>query len=108
MSARTKLFTCPKCRHTYLGHDPLPDCPLCGHDYRVTEGFRWDVVVYLLSILALASFLLVGSQYKRYLTPQLTGGQGTTSQTDARRHTTPESEPAGRPPFESPYHGAGR
>ena len=30
-----KLFTCPRCRKAYLGHDPLPDCPSCGDDYRV-------------------------------------------------------------------------
>lgn len=103
MKTQTKLFTCPECRNTYLGHDPLPDCPRCGYDYRVTGGFRWDVVVYLLSILALASFLLVGSQYRRYLTPGPTGALGTVSQ------TAPESEPAGSlPPVESPYHGARR
>lgn len=51
-----KLFVCPKCRKTYLGHDPLPDCPACGFDYRESEGVRWDVLVYLLSILGLISF----------------------------------------------------
>jgi hypothetical protein len=59
-----KLFTCPKCRHTYLGHDPLPDCPRCGYDYRENEGFRWDVVVYLLAIIGFISFLLVASYYR--------------------------------------------
>lgn len=108
MGTQTKLFTCPQCRNTYLGHDPLPDCPRCGHDYRVTDGFRWDVVVYLLSILALASFLLVGSQYRRYLQPEQSGVYGAVSRPEAARQVTPESEPAGRPPFESPYHGAGR
>ena len=54
-----KLFTCPKCRKAYLGHDPLPDCPSCGYDYRVKGGFRWDVLVYLLSVLGLISYLLV-------------------------------------------------
>ena len=59
-----KLFTCPKCRKAYLGHDPLPDCPSCGYDYRVTGGFRWDVLVYLLSVLGLISYLLVSSSYR--------------------------------------------
>jgi len=51
MPQSPKLFTCPKCRHTYLGTEPLPDCPRCGYDYREKEGFRWDVVVYLLTIM---------------------------------------------------------
>ena len=59
-----KLFTCPKCRKAYLGHDPLPDCPSCGYDYRVTGGFRWDVLVYLISVLGLISYLLVSSSYR--------------------------------------------
>ena len=62
-----KLFTCPKCRHTYLGHDPLPDCPHCGYDYREKEGFRWDVFVYLLAILGFVSFLLVASNYRAWI-----------------------------------------
>ncbi len=108
MGTQTKLFTCPKCRDTYLGHDPLPDCPRCGHDYPVTGGFRWDVVVYLLSILALASFLLVGSQYRRYLGAGQNGAHGSMSRPETTRPATPGAEPAGRVPFESPYHGAGR
>ena len=59
-----KLFTCPKCRHQYLGHDPLPDCPRCGYDYRVKEGVRWDLLVYLLAIMGLVSYLLVSSHYR--------------------------------------------
>ena len=59
-----KLFTCPRCRKVYLGHDPLPDCPACGYDYRVKGGFRWDVLVYLMSILGLISYLLVSSSYR--------------------------------------------
>lgn len=60
MPTGPKLFTCPKCLHTYLGHDPLPDCPRCGFDYREREGFRGDTVVYLLTILGLVSFFLIG------------------------------------------------
>ena len=59
MPQAVKLFSCPKCRHTYLGHDPLPDCPRCGYDYREKEGFRWDVLVYLLAIIGFVSFVLV-------------------------------------------------
>ena len=63
-----KLFTCPRCRKVYLGHDPLPDCPSCGYDYQVKGGFRWDVLVYLLSVLGLISYLLVSSSYRSLLT----------------------------------------
>lgn len=108
MSTSTALFTCPPCRSTYLGHDPVPDCPRCGYDSRITEGFRWDIAVYLLSILTLTSFLFVGSQYRRYLEPGQNGAHGAGSRPDATRHTMPEPEPAGNLPFESPYHGAGR
>ncbi|MCG3778798.1 MAG: hypothetical protein JW388_1526 [Nitrospira sp.] len=66
-----KLFVCPKCRKTYLGHDPLPDCPACGFDYREREGVRWDVLVYLLSILGLISFLLVSSSYRSFVSGTL-------------------------------------
>jgi rubredoxin len=59
-----KLFTCPKCRHTYLGHEPLPDCPRCGYDYREKHGFRWDVLVYLLTIMGLMSFFWVSTYYR--------------------------------------------
>lgn len=62
-----KLFTCPKCRKAYLGHDPLPDCPACGFDYRVRPGFRWDVLVYFLSILGLFSYFFVSSSYRTML-----------------------------------------
>ncbi len=70
-----KLFTCPKCRKAYLGYDPLPDCPGCGFDYRERGGFRWDVLVYLLSILGLMSYFLVSSSY-RTLMPSATFSQG--------------------------------
>lgn len=63
-----KLFTCPRCRKAYLGHEPLPDCPACGFDYRVRSGFRWDVLVYLLSVLGLMSYFLVSSSYRSLIT----------------------------------------
>ncbi len=62
-----KLFTCPKCRKAYLGREALPDCPACGFDYREQGGFRWDVVVYFLSILGLMSYFLVSSSYRSVL-----------------------------------------
>ncbi len=70
-----KLFTCPQCRHQYLGHDPLPDCPRCGHDYPVAEGVRWDLVVYLLAILGLVSYLLVSSNYRSGMAGADRGGR---------------------------------
>ena len=72
-----KLFTCPKCRKAYLGHDPLPDCPSCGYDYRVKGGFRWDVLVYLLSVLGLISYLLVSSSYRSLITAPATSDSPT-------------------------------
>ena len=64
MPLSPRLFTCPQCRHQYLGPDPLPDCPRCGFDYPVKEGVRWDLVVYLLAILGLVSYFLVSSNYR--------------------------------------------
>ncbi len=66
-----QLFTCPNCRSTYLGHGPLPDCPACGFDYPVRGGFRWDVLVYLLSILGLMSYFLVSASYRSLITEPL-------------------------------------
>ena len=79
MAEGPKLFNCPKCRHTYLGHDPLPDCPSCGYDYRERAGFRWDLVVYLFAILGLLSFLLVSSFYRNQLGYRSIGAQQETS-----------------------------
>ncbi len=102
-----KLFTCPKCRHTYLGHDPLPDCPHCGYDYRVKEGFRWDVVVYLLAIIGLVSFLLVASYYRVY-TGIGSGVPRTSVGTEEPTEKLPGSEQSRARPFQSPYHEPGR
>lgn len=102
-----KLFTCPKCRHTYLGHDPLPDCPHCGYDYRVKEGFRWDVVVYLLTIIGLVSFLLVASYYRGY-TGIGSGVPRTSVGTEEPTEKLPGSEQSRARPFQSPYHEPGR
>lgn len=63
-----KLFTCPRCRKAYLGHELLPDCPACGFDYPAGGGFRWDVLVYLLSVLGLMSYFLVSSSYRNLIT----------------------------------------
>jgi hypothetical protein len=69
VSEGPKVFTCPKCRKVYLGHDPLPDCPACGFDYRERSGFRWDVLVYL----------LVSSSYRSLLTGTMSRGEMTSS-----------------------------
>lgn len=74
-----KLFTCPKCRKTYLGHDPLPDCPACGYDYPVRGGFRWDVLVYLLSVLGLISYLLVSSSYRSLIMESVSNRSGSSA-----------------------------
>lgn len=71
-----KLFTCPNCRKAYLGYDPLPDCPGCGFDYRVRAGFRWDVLVYLLSILGLMSYFLVSTSYRSLITEPISNERG--------------------------------
>lgn len=99
-----KLFTCPKCRKTYLGHDPLPDCPACGFDYREREGVRWDVLVYLLSILGLISFLLVSSSYRSFV-----GGTLSSEMPRADRDGS-EKLPGreGSATFHSPYHDVSR
>ncbi len=101
-----RLFTCPKCRSTYLGHDPLPDCPSCGYDYRERQGIRWDVLVYLLSILGLVSYLLVSSSYRGMLTEStaLTVDHGQRTG-DANGEKLPGSRP---PTFTTPYHETGR
>ena len=78
-----KLFTCPKCRKTYLGHDPLPDCPSCGYDYRANGGFRWDVLVYLLSVLGMLSYFLVSSSYRSLITESIS-----TNPAPASQHST--------------------
>jgi hypothetical protein len=99
-----KLFTCPKCRKTYLGHDPLPDCPACGFDYREREGFRWDGLVYLLSILGLISFLLVSSSYRSFVSGTLSS-EGSRADRDGVEKL-PGSE--GSTTFRTPYHDVGR
>jgi hypothetical protein len=105
--ASPKLFTCPKCRHSYLGHDPLPDCPRCGYDYREKEGFRWDVVVYLLTIMGLVSFLLVASYYRGNVGMAPSRPSAVPPSQD--REKLPGSETgASRAPFQSPYHERGR
>jgi hypothetical protein len=85
-----KLFTCPKCRKTYLGHDPLPDCPSCGYDYRAKGGFRWDVLVYLLSVLGMLSYFLVSSSYRSLITESASTSAGPASQ-----HSTSSSASGG-------------
>jgi hypothetical protein len=99
-----KLFTCPKCRKTYLGHDPLPDCPACGFDYREREGVRWDVLVYFLSILGLISFLLVSSSYRSFVSGTLSREIPRVDREGAEK--LPGSERSAT--FRTPYHDVGR
>jgi len=68
------LFTCPHCKKAYLGYEVLPDCPACGFDYPTEGGFRWDVLVYLLSILGLMSYFLVSSSYRSLITAPVSFG----------------------------------
>jgi len=91
-----KLFTCPKCRKAYLGHDPLPDCPSCGYDYRVKGGFRWDVLVYLLSVLGLISYLLVSSSYRTLITAPATSGPPSAATQSAPSVSAGEKLPGSR------------
>ena len=99
-----KLFTCPKCQKTYLGHDPLPDCPACGFDYREREGVRWDVLVYLLSILGLISFLLVSSSYRSFVSGTLSGERSRVEREGSEK--LPGSERSAT--FHTPYHEVNR
>lgn len=94
-----KLFTCPNCRKAYLGYDPLPDCPACGFDYRVRAGFRWDVLVYLLSILGLMSYFLVSTSYRSLITEPISNERGVSAVSGEEKlpgsRTLPMSYPAG-------------
>lgn len=104
VSKGPKLFVCPKCRKTYLGYDPLPDCPACGFDYREREGVRWDVLVYLLSILGLISFLLVSSSYRSFV------GGTLSSETPRSNREGAEKLPGreGSATLYTPYHDVSR
>jgi hypothetical protein len=101
MQESPKLFTCPKCRETYLGRDPLPDCPRCGYDYREREGFRWDVLAFLVAILGLMSYLLVSSYYRSNIGAR----EGLPGRPAPTADSLPEKLPGGGTPmpFESPY-----
>jgi hypothetical protein len=101
MSKGPKLFTCPKCRHRYLGHDPVPECPRCGHEAHVKTGFRWDMLAYLAIISALLSFFWMSSYYR-----------DTVRVPQQNSHTTGDDReklPGARQvPFQSPYRERGR
>jgi hypothetical protein len=82
----------------------LPDCPACGFDYREREGFRWDVLVYLLSILGLISFLLVSSSYRSFVSGTVSNEVPRANREGAEK--LPGSE---RPrTFHTPYHDVSR
>lgn len=102
MSKRAKLFTCPKCRHTYLGHDPVHDCPRCGYDYRGKETFRWDVVAYLAVIVALLTVFAMSFYYRNMNRmpqhPDQNTGRNEHEKLPGARET----------PFQSPYQERGR
>jgi hypothetical protein len=108
VSQGPKLFTCPRCRHQYLGHDPLPDCPCCGYDYRVKEGVRWDLLVYLLAIMGLVSYLLVSSHYRT----GISAGPGGPARSERSGSEAGEKLPGATggeaKTFQSPYHEPGR
>ena len=106
MPGRPKLFTCPKCRHTYLGHDPLPDCPRCGYDYREKKGFRWDTLVYVLVIMALMSFFFVSSYYRDGV--GMSRPRAGQQQPDGGHEKLPGEGGSRSVPFESPYRDRGR
>jgi hypothetical protein len=98
-----KLFTCPQCRKAYLGHDPLPDCPSCGYDYRAKGGFRWDVLVYLLSVLGMLSYFLVSSSYRSLITQSVTTSPEPASHSTSAPASTTEKLPGtDRAPFVYP------
>lgn len=104
MPPAPKLFVCPKCRQSYLGHDPLPDCPRCGYDYRGQEGFRWDVLVYLLAILGLISYLMVASSYRGFLSGDQMEAQGVTGTDDGQGEKLPGRQSENKKVFRTPYH----
>ncbi len=108
MPTGPKLFTCPKCLHTYLGHDPLPDCPRCGFDYREREGFRWDIVVYLLTILGLVSFLLVSSYYRGVLGVASPTAGSTAKPQEFEEKLPGADQRTGSSVFRTPDHEPGR
>lgn len=108
MAQSPKLFTCPKCRRTYLGQEPLPDCPECGYDYRAQEGFRWDVVVYLLAIIGFVSFLLVSSYYRGNTGIGLPAPRASSVPPDDAPEKLPGGGSSTTEPFQSPYHEPGR
>ena len=86
-STGARMFTCPQCRETYLGGsgERLPDCPRCGHDYRTRRGFRFDLLVMMVLIIAMIGFMVLGLNYK--------SGMGGASRSQALQGDMPEKLP---------------
>ncbi len=84
---RPRVFTCPRCKASYLGgaHEQLPDCPHCGYDYRSREGFRFDLLLLMILIVAMVGFLLLTSNYR--------SGVAGSSQPQAVQEERPEKLP---------------
>jgi hypothetical protein len=86
-SAGSHMFTCPRCRESYLGGpgERLPDCPHCGYDYPAPKGVRFDLLMIMVLIIAMIGFLLLSSNYK--------SGSAGSSMPQAGRDDMPEKLP---------------
>ena len=65
-ASRSRVFTCPRCKEQYWGggEERLPDCPHCGYDHRTRHGFRFDLLVLMMLIMAMLGFMLLTSSYR--------------------------------------------
>jgi len=87
---RPRVFTCPRCKASYLGgpHEQLPDCPTAGTTIGAGEGFRFDLLLLMILIVAMVGFLLLTSNYR-------SGVAGRRSPRRSRR-TDRRNSPVGR------------
>jgi hypothetical protein len=58
----------------------------------VKDGFRWDVLVYLLSVLGLISYLLVSSSYRSLITAPISTSPPSATSTSADAPVTGEEK----------------